>query len=531
MLSPQRHQTNKQGLNIHKDILRSQVQLREILLNSRKQVYTNAVALYWHLRSYYRPIKGIKKGGGRFSMDRMHTDGLHLDRGKLAKELKCSKRTISKALDILERFGLIVRNYETKGKSVNHLVIYLLKNTPHFYNKFGVSDNKIPELKPHTNHGYIDEKFNIKFSDKTIGLKRERSAIGYCNGCSTNNTGEENISHDIFSSSFASNVENKKIFSLVKNECVETSQKEATQQKSSLSDDFDATEEIIERDWEFDYSDTALPEPPEYVLADSGLAGGKLDYGHLPPDTPIASDYVLGDTTAKTEAKKRTATPPIKLTSINKVNKAKEDKPMAIPQTKLEPRQELNCQILKTFPTSTAEELQQKLDIKPIAPNKIGLAFKQGLELSNDEKQRLRETIRLVYGDSVKMVLVKPDKPKMATKEDTAKRSKPKALTPEESKWEAVKTEILKTLYLDLQQVMKINLDQAEVISLEGRKLKLKATYSVCNKMENQQSLIESMAKKHDVDIEVKNITDNDTLYFPFVKPNLDFLEKSNEHN
>ena len=188
MLNTQRHPPlKKKNYNIHSFVLRSQVQLREILINSRKQVYANAVALYWHLRSYYRPIKGIKKGGGRFSIDRMHTDGLHLDRTKLAEELKCSKRTISNALNILERFGLIIRNYETKGNSVNHLVIYLLKNTPHFYNEFGVSDDQIPELKPHTNHEHIETKFNVKFSDKNIGLKRESIAIGYCNGCSTDN--------------------------------------------------------------------------------------------------------------------------------------------------------------------------------------------------------------------------------------------------------------------------------------------------------------------------------------------------------
>jgi hypothetical protein len=324
---------------------------------------------------------------------------------------------------------------------------------------------------------------------------------------------------------FIPNNEKLKIKKIDSNKNSKTSQQETPQQKSSLGDDFVANTETLERDWELDCADTVLTEPPEYLLAEAGLAKGESDYyGHLPPDTPesvetpIASDYVLGDTTPKTEAKKRTATPPI-LT-----NQAKEEKPMAIPQTQLEPRQQLNYQILKTFPTATAAELQQKLDIKPIAPNKIGLAFKQGLELKNNEKQQLRETIQLVYGKSVKMILIKPGKPEMATKEDTEKRSEPKPLTPEESKWEAVKNDVLNALFLDQKDLMKINLDQVEVIDLEGRKLKLQATYSICHKMDNKQSLIESMAKKHDVDIEVKNITDNDTLYFPWIKPNLDFL-------
>lgn len=280
-----------------------------------------------------------------------------------------------------------------------------------------------------------------------------------------------------------------------------------------------------------DYSNTALPEPPEYVLADSGLAKGVFDYGHLPPepiesaDTSLASDYVLGDTTVKTETKKRTATPPIKLKLVNKTNQGKEDKPMAIPQTRLEPRQELNCQILKTFSTTTAAELQQKLEIKPIAPNKLGLIFNQGLELNTDEKERLRQTLKLVYGQSVQLVIKKPQKPKMATKEDTAKRSEPKTLTPAETKWEAVKNDVLNELFSEEKKKMQINLDQAEVLSLEGNKLKLQAIYSVCFKMENKQSLIEATAQKHNVVIEVTNTSDDVTLYFPFVKPNLDFLE------
>ena len=328
------------------------------------------------------------------------------------------------------------------------------------------------------------------------------------------NSREEELLRN-YSSSRSNNADSRKNFYIVKNS--ETLQQKEPQQKSSLTDDFVADTENLERDWELEYSNTALPEPPEYVLADYGLAKGVFDYGHCPPkpiepvDTSIASDYVLGDTTTKK--------------SIPKQEKAKEEKPMAIPQTKLEPRQELNCQILKTFPTSVAAELQQKLDIKAIAPNKLGLAFKQGLELSNNEKQKLKDAIKLVYGNSVQMVLVKPEKPKMATKEDTAKRSEPKALTPAESKWEAVKNDVLDTIYYDNVDKFKSYFDRAEVISLEGRKLKMQAKWDVCEKMIATQATIEQMAAKHYVDIEVKNLTEHDTLYLPFVKPNLDFLE------
>lgn len=314
-----------------------------------------------------------------------------------------------------------------------------------------------------------------------------------------------------------SNNEKLKIKKIEPSKNSETSQQDTPQQKSSLGDDFVATAGSFEEDLEFNCTDTVLTEPPEYLLADAGLAKGECSYGQVSPEpietayTPIASDYVLGSTT------------PEKLTP--KQEKPKEEKPMVIPQTKLEPRQELNCQILKTFPTSTAEELQQKLDIKAIAPNKLGLVFKQGLELINDEKQLLREIIKQVYGDRVKMVVVQPEKPKLATKEDSEKRSEPKALTAAETKWEVMKNDVLDIIYRNQREYYQSYFARAEVLSLEGRKLKLQAKWDVCNKIQEKQTTIEQMAAKHNVDIEVKNLTEHDTLYLPFVKPNLDFLE------
>lgn len=542
MLSLKRYQQPKKKDCIKPQIvLKSKEQFGNILKNffNLKKRDLLAENIFWHdLRSMYYGKLAHCKGNKAEFLRKLHTDGIHLKCIKeLADKYGVHHKTVRKKIKMFEDMGVLLRGYDHKGRSVNHPILYILKYTPFYYNPYGTTLKEIGEIKNHTGVSYTKVKYGIDRVEKIAKIRAlETTAIeggGVRAKTQTDNPSIEEISPKDISSIPAVSVEqNKKTFSVVKNECVETSQKKATQQKSSLEDDFVANTENLERDWELEYSDTALPEPPEYVLEDSGLARGEFNYGHLPPEpiesveTSIASDYVLGSTTPKTEEKKRTATPPIKLTSINKVNKTKEKKPMAISQTKLEPRQELNCQILKTFPTSTAEELQQKLDIKPIAPNKIGLAFKQGLELSNDEKQRLRETIRLVYGDSVKMVLVKPDKPKMATKEDTAKRSKPKALTPEESKWEAVKNDVLDSLFADQKKYYQSYFARAEVISLDGRKLKLQAKWDVCEKMKEKQMTIEQMAAKHDVDIEVKNLTDQDTLYLPFVKPNLNFLEK-----
>lgn len=502
-------------------------QLKNILVTKKGRARSSLNQLYVVINSRFKKQKAFAKCGKVIVFNRLHTDALYTSRAELAEKLGKDEDTITRQLAELEAEGLILRDHESKKGSYNKLKIYLLKDTPHFINPNGIELDKITHLNNHTNSEYVKEKYGIDRINKVPHLKLVKSTDsdegGILKNADTNNTGKENISQDIFSYSGGNNKPQKNNFYLVKNS--ETSQQKRSQQKSSLGDDFVATAETLERDWELEYSNTALPEPPEYVLADFGLAKGIFDYGHCPPeptesvDTSITSDYVLGRVT-ETEPQKRTARTPI-LT-----NQANEEKPMSIPKTKLEPRQELNCQILKNFSTTTATELQQKLDIKPIAPNKLGLVFKQGLKLNADEKERLRQTLKLVYGDSIQMVLLKQNKPQIATKEDTAKRSETKVLSPAESKWEAIKNDVVNSLFSDEKLKMQINLNQAEVIALEGRKLKLRAAYSVCFKMENKQSLIEAIAKKHNVDIEMKNTSDDTTLYFPFVKPNLDFLEK-----
>jgi hypothetical protein len=351
---------------------------------------------------------------------------------------------------------LNLQEVETPKKQLNHEVVDTPKNSPRVEKKFSEGGEKI--LQP-----IVDKEI--------INLPKEGL--------------------------FISNNEKLKIKKIepVKNS-VENSQQNTPQEKSLLESDFLASSELVENDIEFNCTDTALSEIPEYAIADFGLAKGVFDYGHCPPQTvePVEKPPIARDT------------------NIHK----KKVRKMNAPQVNFTPQQQLSCQILKTFAAPIAAELQQKLDIKAIAPNKIGLQFKQELKLNSDEKDRLKQVIRFVYGDDVQMVLVKPDKPKMATKEDTAKRSELKALTPAETKWEAVKNDVLDVIHQNQREYYQSYFARAEVISLDGRKLKLQAKADVCYKMEDKESTIEQMAAKHNVDIEVKNISDRDTLYLPW---------------
>jgi hypothetical protein len=67
-------------------------------------------------------------------------------------------------------------------------------------------------------------------------------------------------------------------------------------------------------------------------------------------------------------------------------------------------QQELCVALRKRFAIKQAIDIKQHLIIEPIAPNKIGVCFKEDLHLTKEQKNLLRESLRSVYGESVSIV-------------------------------------------------------------------------------------------------------------------------------
>jgi hypothetical protein len=190
-------------------------------------------------------------------------------------------------------------------------------------------------------------------------------------------------------------------------------------------------------------------------------------------------------------------------------------------------------------------QLQESLEIKLLEPNKVGLRFKAGNELSDWDKALLRGCIKTVYGKNISMVKLNdaevvetvktpedkaiPEvaiKLKMPTAEESNQRgaegSNAATSTAADFKWNQVKNEVASSLYANVADRIKANLDQASIVSLSGKKLRLKASWLVCETFTNHQATIERVAGKHDVDIELENTTDKEILYFPWVYPSKD---------
>jgi hypothetical protein len=150
---------------IHKE------QLNSIITNKDGSPDYLAINIYYDsLRSWYSPKKQYQEAGNVIHIRKLKSDGIYYSAEKLAKTHGCSKETIRKKLVKLELLGLIHRNFEHKStattNSYNHRCIFVWKNTPHFYNPYGVDRKNIKELKSQTNAEYVQSKHGVEFGAK-----------------------------------------------------------------------------------------------------------------------------------------------------------------------------------------------------------------------------------------------------------------------------------------------------------------------------------------------------------------------------
>lgn len=159
--------------------LKTKAQLNSIIVDRYGRPDYLAINLYWDsLRSWYNPKIPYTKDGNVYYLSKLQTKGIFLTYKKLAKAHGCSTETVRQKMVKLEQLGLIQRSFQHKEtvttKSYNKLIVYVWKDTPHFYNNFGTDYEKI-ELNPHTNHEYIAEKYKKKFAEN---LPQEHAISG-----------------------------------------------------------------------------------------------------------------------------------------------------------------------------------------------------------------------------------------------------------------------------------------------------------------------------------------------------------------
>ena len=151
-------------------------QLNTIITNKDGLPDFLAINIYYDsLRSWYTPKKQYQSNGNVIQIKKLKTQGIYSRAEDLAKTHGVSKETIRKKIVKLEKIGLIQRSFQHKYHSAtttyNQRIIYVLQNTPFFFNPHGIAKEGIKEITPQTNAEYIEEKYSIVFTSQTKQTK------------------------------------------------------------------------------------------------------------------------------------------------------------------------------------------------------------------------------------------------------------------------------------------------------------------------------------------------------------------------
>jgi hypothetical protein len=196
-----------QELEALKPNLRNKEQLNTIITNKDGSPDYLAINIYYDsLRSWYNPKKLYKEDGNILHIRKLKTQGIYYSAEQLSKKHGCSKETVRKKLVKLENLSLIQRSYEHKSTattdSYNHRCIFVWKETPYFYNHYGLERNQIKNLKPQTNAKYIENKHGVVFGLQNQ-LLQENGAKGGIHTLEDTKELRELISKDIRSNAQA----------------------------------------------------------------------------------------------------------------------------------------------------------------------------------------------------------------------------------------------------------------------------------------------------------------------------------------
>lgn len=183
------YNTSQQYIDHNNDIpidlpnLRTKSQLNKIIVNANGKPDYLAINIYWDtFRSWYSPNKTYAKNGNVLHITKLKTKGIYTNYQKLSDTHGVSKETIRKKIVKLEKLGLTSRSFQHKEavcvKSFNRLIIYVWKDTPYFFNLYGVSHEEVSSLKPQTNYKYIEEKHDIIFNSQALPNKLDSSIGG-----------------------------------------------------------------------------------------------------------------------------------------------------------------------------------------------------------------------------------------------------------------------------------------------------------------------------------------------------------------
>ncbi|WP_236869680.1 hypothetical protein [Candidatus Bandiella numerosa] len=398
---------NKKNLLKEEGNIRIEALYNIILTESGKPDYL-AIDIYTEARSWYKPKKTNIQGNIVYS-SKLSGYGWQIGYEYLANKHKCTTELIRRKLVLLEKLGLLTRDFRTEyyhGKRFNNNMYLLVwKDTPHFYSEIGLEkkvvttpQNQVELCK--NSCPPLQQKLDNIYVIPNNGKKKEEEAKAY-------------------SSSFFSSTPIEVDTPLA---CAREGKIQPCKivQISNTKPEPAPQEPIIE-----------VP-----TLAISSLA--ELAKVYQAEEIRVVASKVVNCDQLEEQPYEKIVQLKSRILVEETASISSEEG--SVNTGRIDQITQLKAEIFKVFDSKTSEEIMENCTFTELEPNKLGISIRAKFIFSEHDKQMLKTCVHMTYGSEIKMVNTSAtEKPTPIEEVSKVMQARSNCL-----KWDRFKNELLK---------------------------------------------------------------------------------------
>lgn len=362
---------NKKNLLKEEGNIRIEALYNIILTESGKPDYL-AIDIYTEARSWYKPKKTNIQGNIVYS-SKLSGYGWQIGYEYLANKHKCTTELIRRKLVLLEKLGLLTRDFRTEyyhGKRFNNNMYLLVwKDTPHFYSEIGLEkkvvttpQNQVELCK--NSCPPLQQKLDNIYVIPNNGKKKKEEAKAYSSSFFSSTPIEVNTP---LACAREGKIQPYKIVQI-----------------SNTKPEPAPQEPIIE-----------VP-----TLAISSLA--ELAKVYQAEEIRVVASKVVNCDQLEEQPYEKIVQLKSRILVEETASISSEEG--SVNTGRIDQITQLKGEIFKAFDSKTSEEIMENCTFTELEPNKLGISIQAKFSLNIGDKEKVKTCIRAVYGGDIQMV-------------------------------------------------------------------------------------------------------------------------------
>jgi len=399
---------NKKNLLKEEGNIRIEALYNIILTNKGKPDHV-AIDIYIEARSWYKTKKTNIQGNIVYS-SKLSGYGWQIGYEYLANKHKCTTELIRRKLVLLEKLGLLQRDFRTEyyhGKRFNNNMYLLVwKDTPHFYSEIGLEkkvattpQNQVELCKNSCTP--LQQKLDNIYVIPNNGKKKEEEAKAYSSSFFSSTPIEVNTP---LACTSEGKIQPCKIVQI-----------------SNTKPEPAAQEPITE-----------VP-----TLAISSLA--ELAKVYQAEEIRVVASKVVNCDQLEEQPYEKIVQLKSRILVEETASISSEEG--SVNTGRIDQITQLKAEIFKAFDSKTSEEIMENCTFTELEPNKLGISIKAKFSFSEHDKQKLKTCVHMTYGSEIKMLNTSAVKQQAALMPVVAQ---PAQIQSNCQRWEQFKKDLLK---------------------------------------------------------------------------------------